>query len=72
MITQKELYEEYVENDGFDEDFEFLGEDGKVYLFDVDTFEDYIRTYGESNLFECIQGDLEGMTSRNICSLVKE
>jgi hypothetical protein len=69
MIKQDELYDLFVDEDGFDKDFEFLGEDGNVYTFDVRTFDYYCKNYGQSNITDCIQGDLEGMTSRNICRL---
>jgi len=69
MIKQDELYDIFVDDDGFDKDFEFLGEDGKIYIFDTKIFNYLCGEYRQGDVTDCIQGDLEGIISHNICRL---
>jgi len=74
IIKQNELYELYINNNDifnqndYDE-FDFLGEDGNIYVFNIDRFEYRLEKHGIDNVWTEIQVGIKNMLEYKYCKL---
>lgn len=70
-IHQKDLHELY--NDGNDifnlDEFEFIGEDDKIYIFDVTQFKYLCGEYGNESIWDVIHYGINKMIKQELCKL---
>lgn len=72
MLKHKDLLFEFHEEQLPEKDFEFIGSDGKIYIFNVSEFEYQLREYRRSDVTDqisTINGSIEEMVRNRIAKL---
>lgn len=67
-IKYEDLYKIFIEGK-IDGDFEFIGDDNNVYLFDACAFTYLLEEYGKRDVIELMHGGIEVMIDNGICKL---